>query len=90
MNTSPPTFATTVIRTTSTYFLALYVSLACLRYVGWMQLRPIDDKKQGFIFELTDLYEKKNIPKVIYCIHALRYASCLLYAGLGTHTHGSS
>jgi Ras GTPase-activating-like protein IQGAP2/3 len=28
---------------------------------------------EGFIFELTDLYEKKNFPKVIYCIHALRY-----------------
>ena len=28
---------------------------------------------KGFIFELTDLYEKKNFPKVIYCIHALRY-----------------
>jgi len=27
---------------------------------------------QGFVFELTDLYEKKNLPKVIYCIHALR------------------
>ncbi len=27
---------------------------------------------QSFIFELTDLYEKKNIPKVIYCVHALR------------------
>ncbi|KAG1124154.1 hypothetical protein G6F42_009887 [Rhizopus arrhizus] len=26
---------------------------------------------QIFWFELTDLYEKKNIPKVIYCIHAL-------------------
>jgi len=26
---------------------------------------------EGFIFELTDLYEKKNFPKVIYCIHAL-------------------
>jgi len=26
-----------------------------------------------FFFELTDLYEKKNIPKVIYCIHALSY-----------------
>ncbi|CAG8564365.1 5605_t:CDS:10 [Paraglomus occultum] len=26
-----------------------------------------------FWFELTDLYEKKNIPKVIYCIHALSY-----------------
>jgi Ras GTPase-activating-like protein IQGAP2/3 len=29
-----------------------------------------------FWFELVDLYEKKNIPKVIYCIHAL---SWLLY-----------
>ncbi|KAI1311958.1 hypothetical protein EDD11_003214 [Mortierella claussenii] len=26
-----------------------------------------------FIFELTDLYDKKNIPKVIYCIHALSH-----------------
>ncbi|ETS81810.1 hypothetical protein PFICI_06812 [Pestalotiopsis fici W106-1] len=26
-----------------------------------------------FRFELTDLYEKKNIPKVIYCIHALSW-----------------
>ncbi|KAI9140363.1 hypothetical protein BKA69DRAFT_1080627 [Paraphysoderma sedebokerense] len=34
-------------------------------------------KKNGlpdlFIFELTDLYDKKNIPKVIYCIHALSH-----------------
>lgn len=29
-----------------------------------------------FMFELIDLYEKKNIPKVIYCIHALSH---LLY-----------
>ena len=29
-----------------------------------------------FRFELVDLYDKKNIPKVIYCIHALSY---LLY-----------
>jgi hypothetical protein len=28
---------------------------------------------QIFIFETTDLYDKKNIPKVIYCIHALSY-----------------
>lgn len=28
---------------------------------------------EGFIFELTDLYEKKNLPKVIYCIHALSH-----------------
>lgn len=26
-----------------------------------------------FSFELIDLYEKKNIPKVIYCIHALSW-----------------
>ncbi|KAH8161347.1 hypothetical protein CIB48_g6894 [Xylaria polymorpha] len=26
-----------------------------------------------FRFELTDLYEKKNIPKVIYCVHALSW-----------------
>jgi len=26
-----------------------------------------------FHFELVDLYEKKNIPKVIYCIHALSW-----------------
>ncbi|TRM67597.1 hypothetical protein BD626DRAFT_395296 [Schizophyllum amplum] len=28
---------------------------------------------EGFIFELTDLYNKKNIPKVIYCVHALSH-----------------
>ncbi|EJF61117.1 hypothetical protein DICSQDRAFT_60830 [Dichomitus squalens LYAD-421 SS1] len=28
---------------------------------------------EGFIFELTDLYEKKNFPKVVYCIHALSH-----------------
>ncbi|KAK9728702.1 iqgap- protein [Basidiobolus ranarum] len=26
---------------------------------------------ENFHFELTDLYENKNLPKVIYCIHAL-------------------
>lgn len=26
-----------------------------------------------FTFELTDLYDKKNIPKVIYCVHALGF-----------------
>lgn len=26
-----------------------------------------------FTFELTDLYDKKNIPKVIYCVHALSF-----------------
>ncbi|KAH9999926.1 hypothetical protein BJV77DRAFT_1058234 [Russula vinacea] len=28
---------------------------------------------ESFIFELTDLYEKKNLPKAIYCIHALSH-----------------
>ncbi|KAK4688659.1 Ras GTPase-activating-like protein IQGAP2/3, partial [Tremellales sp. Uapishka_1] len=28
---------------------------------------------QTFIFELTDLYDKKNIPKVIFCIHVLSH-----------------
>ena len=40
---------------------------------------------QGFIFELTDLYEKKNIPKVIYCIHALRSISFLGGENLRSH-----
>jgi len=26
-----------------------------------------------YFFELTDLYDKKNMPKVVYMIHALRY-----------------
>ena len=26
-----------------------------------------------FRFELTDLYEKKNFPKVVYCLHALSH-----------------
>ncbi|ODO11581.1 hypothetical protein I350_00363 [Cryptococcus amylolentus CBS 6273] len=28
---------------------------------------------ETFIFELTDLYDKKNIPKVIFCIHILSH-----------------
>ncbi|KZO93170.1 hypothetical protein CALVIDRAFT_486222 [Calocera viscosa TUFC12733] len=28
---------------------------------------------ENFIFEFTDVYEKKNMPKVIYCIHALSH-----------------
>lgn len=36
------------------------------KFVHWVGL-PV-----FFHFELTDLYEKKNFPKVIYCIHALR------------------
>ncbi|GJE84158.1 ras GTPase-activating protein [Phanerochaete sordida] len=35
-----------------------------VRYVGL---------PESFCFELTDLYEKKNFPKVIYCIHALSH-----------------
>lgn len=40
------------------------------RFVNQVQLPEL------FQFELVDLYDKKNIPKVIYCIHALSY---LLY-----------
>ncbi|EGF77572.1 hypothetical protein BATDEDRAFT_91373 [Batrachochytrium dendrobatidis JAM81] len=36
-----------------------------------------------FFFELTDLYDKKNIPKVIYCIHALSHL--LAKKGLTPH-----
>lgn len=32
-----------------------------------------------FTFELTDLYDKKNIPKVIYCVHALGF----ILSGMG-------
>ncbi|KAI0030222.1 hypothetical protein K488DRAFT_54701 [Vararia minispora EC-137] len=28
---------------------------------------------ESFIFEFTDLYNKKNLPKVIFCIHALSH-----------------
>ncbi|KZT62304.1 Rng2 calponin-homology domain, partial [Calocera cornea HHB12733] len=28
---------------------------------------------ENFIFEFTDVYEKKNMPKVIYCIHGLSH-----------------
>lgn len=37
------------------------------RFLADMQLPEL------FRFELVDLYEKKNIPKVIYCIHALSW-----------------
>lgn len=36
-----------------------------------------------FLFETLDLYEKKNVPKVIYCIHALSH----LLAKLGLAPH---
>lgn len=29
-------------------------------------------RPQTYIFETTDLYNARNIPKVIYCIHALK------------------
>ncbi|EHL02308.1 putative Ras GTPase-activating-like protein rng2 [Glarea lozoyensis 74030] len=37
------------------------------RYLAEVELPDL------FRFELIDLYEKKNIPKVIYCIHALSW-----------------
>ncbi|KAI0106658.1 hypothetical protein F4814DRAFT_428625 [Daldinia grandis] len=40
---------------------------AFFRYLDEVQLPDL------FRFELIDLYEKKNIPKVIYCIHALSW-----------------
>ncbi|CAZ83501.1 unnamed protein product [Tuber melanosporum] len=40
-----------------------------------------------FIFELTDLYNKKNIPKVIYCLHALSYL--LIRLGLTDNSIGN-
>ncbi|TFY81447.1 hypothetical protein EWM64_g2563 [Hericium alpestre] len=36
-------------------------------------VRVFQGEAVSFIFELTDLYEKKNLPKVIYCIHALSH-----------------
>ncbi|KAI1209766.1 uncharacterized protein F4807DRAFT_426228 [Annulohypoxylon truncatum] len=40
---------------------------AFFRYLDQVELPDL------FRFELIDLYEKKNIPKVIYCIHALSW-----------------
>ncbi|PSK60421.1 Ras GTPase-activating-like protein rng2 [Elsinoe australis] len=37
------------------------------RFLAEMELPEL------FRFELVDLYEKKNVPKVIYCIHALSW-----------------
>lgn len=31
--------------------------------------------RQIFHPETTDIYDKKNMPRVVYCIHALRWAS---------------
>lgn len=35
---------------------------------------------QTFMFELTDLYNKRNVPKVIFCIHVLRWVESELMA----------
>lgn len=32
---------------------------------------------QIFYPETTDIYDRKNMPRCIYCIHALRYFLCL-------------
>lgn len=40
---------------------------AFFRYLADVELPEL------FRFELVDLYEKKNIPKVIYCVHALSW-----------------
>lgn len=48
--------------------------LTAMRHVGLPEV---------FLFETIDLYEKKNIPKVIYCIHALSF----LLAKLGLAPH---
>lgn len=47
-------------------------------FLNW--LRKIKLRKH-FFFETVDLYESKNIPKVIYCIHGL--ASFLSRRGMG-------
>ena len=40
----------------------------------------------------TDIYDRKNMPKVVYCIHALRYkaAPSFLSRGSGHVTHSFS
>ncbi|KAG6369226.1 hypothetical protein JVT61DRAFT_15591 [Boletus reticuloceps] len=39
----------------------------------WSLFVKLVFQRQCFIFELTDLYKKKNLPKVIYCIHPLSH-----------------
>ena len=39
--------------------------------------RRVTDSYCGFYFQIfypetTDVYDRKNMPKVVYCIHALR------------------
>ena len=38
---------------------------------------------QTYFFELTDLYDKKNMPKVVYMIHALAYVQAFCNAPAG-------
>lgn len=35
---------------------------------------------QIFYPETTDVYDRKNMPKVIYCIHALRYCRWIFFS----------
>ncbi|KAF2276614.1 ras GTPase activating protein-like protein [Westerdykella ornata] len=42
-------------------------------YAHFFQFLAEVDLPELFRFELVDLYEKKNVPKVIYCIHALSW-----------------
>lgn len=73
-------------RKTSIISLDLFVKLVFLRKVIRLGLVSFHLAfLQGFIFELTDLYEKKNLPKVIYCIHALRYVSILCVVRLSNY-----
>ncbi len=68
---------TSGILTISTISSSSFATLAFLRFAfsfTALQSTHSIPRSKGFIFELTDLYEKKNFPKVIYCIHALRYA----------------
>ena len=39
-----------------------------------------------FAFELVDLYDKKNIPKVIYCLHALSHLCLKRGLGVGVRS----
>ena len=41
----------------------------CLYYSGMTNLMYF----QVFYPVMTDIYHRKNMPKLIYCLHALRY-----------------
>lgn len=47
-----------------------FLILRCPRYYLYKKLHFFF---QIFYPETTDVYDRKNMPKVIYCIHALRY-----------------